>query len=74
MAVTDPVAAHEPTRRSGIADRAGGRFAATGDISRSAQPGAPSHVGLYVGEGSIHSSNTGVRLSRLERDDPDGKY
>lgn len=48
-----------------------------GDIlAFSAQAGgAVTHVGLYVGEGKfIHSSTTGVRLSRLERDDPDGKY
>ncbi len=48
-----------------------------GDIlAFSAQPGGGvTHVGLYVGEGKfIHSSTTGVRLSRLEGDDPDGKY
>lgn len=48
-----------------------------GDIlAFAAQPGGGvTHVGLYVGEGKfIHSSSTGVRLSRLARDDPDGKY
>jgi cell wall-associated NlpC family hydrolase len=48
-----------------------------GDIlAFSAQPGGGvTHVGLYIGEGKfIHSSSTGVRLSRLVRDDPDGKY
>lgn len=48
-----------------------------GDIlAFAAQPGGVvTHVGLYVGEGKfIHSSSTGVRLSRLERDDPDGQY
>jgi cell wall-associated NlpC family hydrolase len=48
-----------------------------GDIlafaARSAGP--VTHVGMYIGEGKfIHSSTTGVRLSRLEREDPDGKY
>lgn len=48
-----------------------------GDIlAFSAQPGgAVTHVGLYAGAGRfIHSSSTGVRVSRLERDDPDGRY
>lgn len=48
-----------------------------GDIlAFSAQPGGGvTHVGLYAGEGKfIHSSTTGVRLSLLESDDPDGKY
>lgn len=37
--------------------------------------GSVTHVGLYIGDGRfIHSSSTGVRLSRLDRDDPDGKY
>lgn len=41
-----------------------------------AQPGAGvSHVGLYVGEEAfIHSSNTGVKLSRLNVGDPDGSW
>lgn len=33
------------------------------------------HVGMYVGEGKfIHSSTSGVRLSRLDLNDPDGAY
>lgn len=37
--------------------------------------GAVTHVGMYVGEGKfIHSSTTGVRLSRLDLSDPDGAY
>ncbi len=37
--------------------------------------GAVTHVGLYVGEGKfIHSSSTGVKLSRLDANDPDGAY
>jgi cell wall-associated NlpC family hydrolase len=37
--------------------------------------GGVTHVGMYVGEGEfIHSSSTGVRLSRLERSDPEGAY
>jgi cell wall-associated NlpC family hydrolase len=50
---------------------------APGDILLfAAQPGAGvSHVGLYVGEGKfIHSANTGVRLSQLDRQDPQGAY
>ena len=48
-----------------------------GDIlTFSANPGGPvSHVGLYIGERRfIHSSSTGVRLSLLSPDDPQGKY
>lgn len=42
----------------------------------SAQPGGGvTHVGMYVGEQTfIHSSNTGVKLSRLEPQDPDGAW
>jgi cell wall-associated NlpC family hydrolase len=37
--------------------------------------GGVSHVGLYVGDGTfIHSSNDGVKLSRLEPQDPDGAW
>lgn len=37
--------------------------------------GAVTHVGLYVGEGKfIHSSSTGVKLSRLDQNDPEGAY
>lgn len=33
------------------------------------------HVGLYVGDGRfIHSSSTGVKLSRLGADDPDSRW
>ena len=41
-----------------------------------AQPGGGvTHVGMYVGEQTfIHSSNTGVKLSRLEPQDPDGAW
>lgn len=41
-----------------------------------AQPGGGvTHVGLYVGEATfIHSSNDGVKLSRLESADPDGAW
>lgn len=48
-----------------------------GDIlAFAARPGGSvTHVGLYVGDGKfIHSSSTGVRLSRLDYDDPDGRY
>jgi cell wall-associated NlpC family hydrolase len=37
--------------------------------------GSVTHVGLYVGEGKfIHSSSTGVKLSRLDPNDPEGAY
>jgi cell wall-associated NlpC family hydrolase len=37
--------------------------------------GGVTHVGMYVGDGEfIHSSSSGVRLSRLERTDPEGAY
>ncbi len=37
--------------------------------------GAVTHVGMYVGDGKfIHSSSTGVKLSRLDSRDPDGAY
>jgi cell wall-associated NlpC family hydrolase len=41
-----------------------------------AQPGGGvTHVGMYVGQQTfIHSSNTGVKLSRLEGNDPDGSW
>ena len=41
-----------------------------------AQPGGGiTHVGMYVGEQTfIHSSNTGVKLSRLEAQDTDGAW
>jgi hypothetical protein len=41
-----------------------------------AQPGGGvTHVGMYVGEHTfIHSSNTGVKLSRLAAQDPDGGW
>lgn len=41
-----------------------------------AQPGTGvTHVGMYVGEETfIHSSNTGVKLSRLTAQDPDGAW
>jgi cell wall-associated NlpC family hydrolase len=42
----------------------------------SARPGGGvSHVGLYVGDQAfIHSSNSGVKLSRLDSRDPDGGW
>ncbi|MGH7673198.1 MAG: C40 family peptidase [Gemmatimonadales bacterium] len=42
----------------------------------SAHPGGGvTHVGMYVGEQTfIHSSSTGVKLSRLEVHDPDGTW
>jgi cell wall-associated NlpC family hydrolase len=41
-----------------------------------AQPGGGvTHVGMFVGEQTfIHSSSTGVKLSRLEASDPDGAW
>lgn len=50
---------------------------APGDILLfSATPGSGvTHVGMHVGEGTfIHSSTTGVKLSRLEAGDPDGAW
>ncbi len=42
----------------------------------SARPGGGvTHVGMYVGESKfIHSSSTGVKLSRLDPHDPEGAY
>ena len=42
----------------------------------SASPGAGvTHVGMYVGEGKfIHSASEGVKISRLDRSDPEGAY
>ena len=42
----------------------------------SASPGAGvTHVGMYLGEGKfIHSATGGVKISRLDRDDPEGAY
>lgn len=38
-------------------------------------PGQVTHVGLYLGQGRfIHSATTGVRISLLSQDDPDGRY
>lgn len=47
-----------------------------GDILTFAENGSDvSHVGLYVGEDRfIHSASSGVRLSRLAEDDPNGRY
>lgn len=37
--------------------------------------GAVTHVGMYIGDGRfIHSSSTGVKLSRLSSADPEGAY
>lgn len=47
-----------------------------GDILTFADEGGDvTHVGLFVGEGRfIHSASSGVRLSRLAEDDPNGRY
>lgn len=48
-----------------------------GDIlTFAARPGgAVTHVGMYIGDGKfIHSSSTGVKLSRLSSADPEGSY
>jgi cell wall-associated NlpC family hydrolase len=49
---------------------------AAGDILAFAASGqAVSHVGLYLGDGEfIHSGRTGVQVSHLRPDDPDGQY
>jgi cell wall-associated NlpC family hydrolase len=50
---------------------------APGDIlTFSRDPGGPvTHVGLYVGERRfIHSSSSGVRLSLLSEEDPNGRH
>ncbi len=63
--------------------RVGAEVAPTVDALRpgdillfSARPGAGvTHVGMYVGELKfIHSSNRGVKLSRLDPQDPEGGY
>ncbi len=47
-----------------------------GDILTFAERGEQvTHVGLYVGDGRfIHSASAGVRLSRMDEDDPYGSY
>lgn len=47
-----------------------------GDILTFAQQGSRvSHVGLYLGDGQfIHSSSSGVQVSHLRPEDPDGRY
>ncbi len=48
-----------------------------GDIlTFAASAGGPvSHVGLYIGEGRfIHSATDGVRASRLDQEDPEGRW
>jgi hypothetical protein len=50
---------------------------APGDILTfaAAPDGAVTHVGLYLGHGSfVHSASTGVRIDRLDPDDPNGKW
>lgn len=59
-------------------ERVGRRLEALrpGDILTFSNSGGPvTHVGLYVGEGRfIHSATGGVQLSRLDPDDPYGKW
>ena len=61
---------------AGIAIRRDLEALLPGDILTFAENGGtPTHVGLYVGEGRfIHSASTGVRVSRLAEDDPDGRW
>lgn len=62
--------------RAGIAMRREIDLLLPGDILTFSERGDEvTHVGLYVGEGRfIHSASTGVRLSRLAEDDPDGRW
>ncbi len=48
---------------------------APGDVLVFASGGTVSHVGLYIGSGRfIHSASRGVKVSRLDQADPEGRW
>lgn len=62
--------------REGIALEREIRDLLPGDIlAFGSSPAQVTHVGLYLGQGRfIHSASSGVRISLLSQDDPDGRY
>ena len=74
--VTLPRTSRDQARAGNEVERALAALVPGDILTFSGDPGGRvSHVGMYVGEGKfIHSSSTGVKLSRLEAGDPEGRW